>query len=402
MSGGFIGRIAKYPRSSNRDDRENRLTEVFAAVLASQETQGLAQALAEEWLTQAEEWLIRRRAEEEFLPSPADAADIAKKLLGTLQSSPTPWTVSVQTQTTVIVGAEIRRPDLMLIFSRQETQPRQITLLIEVKHGTGPHDHQMAAYEAWLQDDEYGAVLLLAPRAQLPFGDDEVPASVPQLSWQATGRALASLRGRFKPVGKFLIDELCEYLREEHLMDPKAITPLLLVALEHRREADDAIEQVQRIASADLAGWTGVAVAKPEPYGPDFWERVPRCAPKDGDPEGWPRDCWWEWYLKMRDLGPDSRGEVPVFTAGLAADLRRGQIAGDASGAAWAAELEKSHGFMRFDEYGDKRARFIRYIYPDEVLIGRTLEEQAHKLGIWLIETFEALYHAGPPPAGAA
>jgi hypothetical protein len=40
----------------------------------------------------------------------------------------------------------------------------------------------------------------------------------------------------------------------------------------------------------------------------------------------------------------------------------------------------------------------VRVAYPEEVLVGRTIQQQGENLGRWVVETYEALYAAGPPP----
>lgn len=46
----------------------------------------------------------------------------------------------------------------------------------------------------------------------------------------------------------------------------------------------------------------------------------------------------------------------------------------------------------------DSHQRFLRFAYPEEVLVGRTLQAQGESLGHWVVETYEALHEAGPPP----
>ena len=310
-----------------------------------------------------------------------------------------PWLCRVSTQLPIVIHGEVRRPDLELAFSRpSEPRPQEVRIWVEVKHGTAPHTQQLGAYVDALRDrDRYGAVVLVAPRRDIPFSDAEVPKSVAQLSWQETAAIIAGYGSSTDTVGQFLIREVCDYLREENLMDPQSITPVLLVALEHREPADEAIKRICEIAADQVSAWTGEPRNPGNPYGLGFWEVVDRQAPKSQEPADW--GVWWDWSLKASDLGiPEARGGVPVFTAGLATKRRGPRIADGPDGAAWAGRLEDTHGFVRAE---DDRARFIRYAYPDEVLTGRSLEEQGKRLGDWVAETFEVLYEAHPPQSYA-
>jgi hypothetical protein len=82
------------------------------------------------------------------------------------------------------------------------------------------------------------------------------------------------------------------------------------------------------------------------------------------------------------------------FIAGATAYPRESIVKG-ADGAAWAARLHESHGFMPIR---DNMQRFARIAYPEEVLVGRSLQEQGESLGRWVVATYRALYAAGPPP----
>jgi hypothetical protein len=104
--------------------------------------------------------------------------------------------------------------------------------------------------------------------------------------------------------------------------------------------------------------------------------------------------AWWDWNLKEEDWEmEDSRGGVPVFVAGVTTELGHPIVTPQA--ASWAAKLTDSHGFA---EVEDECQRFERIAYPEEILIGRTLQQQGESLGRWIVETYEALYAAGPPP----
>jgi hypothetical protein len=366
-----------------RNEKENRLTEVVAALLDSPHCSGLAHRVASGWAEAA--------AKDERVAAPATFWRLRDLLSAGVES----LQCRVNTQTPIVVDGEVRRPDLELVFTRRD-EPREILLWVEVKHGSPPTRDQLKAYvDALRERSVEGAVFLLAPRSDIPFRPGQVPTAVPQLAWQQTAAVIASYRGSTDEIGQFLIGEVTAYLREEDLMDD-AMTPVLLVALEQRKRVDTAIKRICEIAGDRLSAWTGDA-RNLRPLGLGFYETIKQ-APKGNEPADWGYEVWWDWNLKTNDLEvEDSRGEVPVFTAGVGTLLSKG-IAHDPDGARWAAGLADSDGFVRVR---DDRTRFIRYIYPEEVLRGRSLEAQGKGLGDWIVETFDALYKAGPPPSGA-
>ena len=81
-----------------------------------------------------------------------------------------------------------------------------------------------------------GAVVLLAPREQLPF---EAPVEVPQRSLQALSTIVsANLATGGSDVQRFLLLELLDYLRMAGLADPEVMGPEHLVALSYADEAE--------------------------------------------------------------------------------------------------------------------------------------------------------------------
>lgn len=212
MSESLFGRIARHATSPSRDPREDRLTEVFAAVLGASQAIGLARYVASRWLTGDE-------------ATAAYAAERLRRLGALLDESEGDWSCSVRTQLGVRTKTEGRRLDLALHFERHDaasSSDEHVLLWIEVKHGTNPSNDQLAAYldQIKLRSVKNAAVLLLAPRSGYPtFDPAQMPAAVPRLTWEETGRIIGSFEAS-DPVTRFLLDELIEYLREEALMDP--------------------------------------------------------------------------------------------------------------------------------------------------------------------------------------
>jgi hypothetical protein len=242
MSGLFT-RIAHHARSSERDPREDRLTEICAAVFESPHCPGLARHVAIAWLREAE-----------TAAPGASAASAASRLRQLLADDAPEWSCDVTTQVYTVVGDETRRPDLELTFQAQTGSAQEVSIWVEGKHGTAPHDRQLWSYlkAQQLQGITRGIVLLVAPRASYPFEPDELPPPVPQLTWEHTTAAI-SVYDPHDAVGQFLVDETCHYLKGEGLMDPDRVTPLHLVALANYREALRALEALCNATAEKVA-----------------------------------------------------------------------------------------------------------------------------------------------------
>jgi hypothetical protein len=249
-----------------RNAREDRLTGICAAVFDSPQCAGLAHAVALGWL--------ERATEQTGLPNP----DTVRTIRDLLADPKLSWSCRTRTQLRLDTDNGARRPDLELRFSGKgpEGDTKLVVLWIEVKHGTPPHTQQLKAYADGQVELQHAAVLLLAPREQIPtFDPGEIPDEVPRLTWEET----AELVKRYQPsnaVGGFLVDELCMYLREEGLMDPDQLTPVHLVALANHHEAVRALEHLCHIADEDVSSRWNAQDSH------DWW-------PKHGNPSV----SWW-------------------------------------------------------------------------------------------------------------
>ena len=201
------------------DPHEDRLTEVCAAVLVNDHCAGLAGHVALDWLTAALK----------------DTRITIKEPLGDIRDlladDGAAWACTVRTQLELKTPEGRKRPDLELSFAREGDRPENVTLWVEVKHGTKPHSRQLWAYLEnlrRLRGSHNSVLLLLAPRTKLPsFDPDEIPDEVPQLTWEVTASSIKSF-DTAEPVGRFLRDQLFDYLREEKLVDPGPLTPVYL------------------------------------------------------------------------------------------------------------------------------------------------------------------------------
>jgi hypothetical protein len=379
MSMRLFARIARHPLRTGRDAREDRLTEILAAVLDHPGCASVAPALAAAWLTEGAG--LDPAGELSHLGPFADAL-----------SSSSDWTCEIRTQTRINVEQRSRRPDLELYFTR----PGQLgmALCIEVKHGTAPHTNQLWDYLEDLENNSslrHRAVLLVAPRASYPFPDSsQIPPRVAQLTWERTASVLRSLQPKASP-GDFLITELCAYLKEEGLMDPDRVTPEHLVALNHHAEALEAFRLVCDAADAFVQqNWTRPDAGHADHYGEDErWWGYPPTKPDSEMLRAW--DFSWSVYMRSQ-IFLDGRKGVPRLAAGLGAEFGAMQTL-DASVTSRLREAD-------FVLYGKRnlrnnsRDRIWRVAYPDEVLAGGTLEDQGQAMGRWIVNAFEDVQQA--------
>ena len=208
----LLGRIARHPLRLAKNESEDRLTELFAAILEHPECDGLAVFVVLGWLKSALHDQRRVNGDQIRLFRDELAA-------GT-------WTLRVRTQLIVSADGRPRRPDLELVFEYPDRPP--LVVWVEVKHGTGPSRNQLNDYVLAQQQAGLGSrglVILVAPRSGYGwFAEQQMPDPVLRLTWQQTALLLTNYTTPSE-VSAFLVAELCRYLREEGLMDPDRITP---------------------------------------------------------------------------------------------------------------------------------------------------------------------------------
>lgn len=370
MSRGLFGRIARHPLRAGRDEREDRLTEVVAAVLGHPACADLGQFLVAGWL-------------DVTLP-PDDWA--ASHSVGEIREAfrRDDWVCEIRTQISVTVEQQQRRPDLELRFTRPESQP--VLVYVEVKHGTDPHTHQLEAYVADQANRSaaLALVFLVAPRASYPFAPDQIPMSVPQLTWEATS-ALLRLYRPSSPVSRLLVDELLIYLREEGLVDPERVTPEHLVAVAYHAEAVAALERVYELADLAVAGgWAAPPPGHSGRYGTETWWTYPPRPPDVPHLGRW--ELAWHVFRESTQLFPDGRRGVPRIAAGAAADWGTLHTISSST-----KDRLASEGFQLFEKgdlRGNTRERIWRLAYPEEVLAGASLDAQGRALGQWVAKAF--------------
>jgi hypothetical protein len=378
-------RSSLFRRLTRYAGRENRLTEALAGVLERTDD-AVAWELAREWVDP---------------DSPKDAGERAAptgSVHRALEEARRLVSVSTQVRTPLH-----KRPDLELRFgSGDRASATDVLLRVEVKHhGTQPHDQQLENYWSERPDVREFAVVLLAPRSSLP--DELAPSWIPQRAWERTAAIIsrtapAMKRDPDRAVASFLLEELYDYMRSENLTDPEAVLPEHLVTFAYVEEAKAALARVCSEVSATLATDRRRRPDSRElyrqderkpAYGYNYWEAW-------NIPKDWPGSdyCWLDWNARREPGHQEAKGRGLFFLSGLAADL--GVPFGTTPAEqAWHAQLEAgvnvTGSVIRFVRITDECERLARVAYPEEVLIGRTLPEQAATLARWITDGFTAI-----------
>ncbi len=386
----LFGRIARHPVGVGRDAREDRLTEVVAAVLDSPSCKGLARHVAMAWLGDAREHhgAIAKRGR-------------FSRLHDRLADDGQAWNCEIKTQRSLrTMEGQLRRPDLTLRFTAARAQT--LTLVIEVKHGSAPHTDQLRAYVDHHSGTDHAAVLLLAPRSDLAWLEPaQIPAEVARIRWQDTARAIDDW-ATGDPVAQFLVDELTNYLNEEGLVDPSQITAEDISALIHHQRALDALDRLCELAADDVAQrWaalleTGAYPTRGQPkerwwsYPARRADDVPLRAQQLLEHWGW----GWQLIYDSSYLFDDGGAWVPRLGAGMTAALGSIQdLTQDEQ------ERLRERGFELLSR-GSTRSQNWDYVWRmaeldgGEVLTGGRLDEQAELLACWVVDTFAGLADA--------
>jgi hypothetical protein len=361
----LLGTIARHPLRREVDEHENRLTAVLGAVLRHEAMSGVCVFLLDGWLSAA---------------AKQNLAGLRIERLRERLASGNGWHTSVRTEAALVVDDQPRRVDLEIRL--QSSDLRTLRIWLEIKHGTDPHSGQLFDYVEELAKRGGDAVLLIAPRSDLPFDQVQIPPNVAQLSWQDTARILKSFSPESE-VETFLLNELLSYLHEEGLVDPDRITPEHLVALSHYHEANTALGLVCAITS-DLVRLEWGDAEAGRRSGVSTWTYQWR--PGDEPPPGFaPRWMWWQ------DAPPFFRERPGVgrFTVGLGAET--GHLA--AIDHPTHEKLEDA-GFLILPS-GDLRGidyeNIWKMAYPEEILAGADLQAQGEALASWILRNFSEL-----------
>jgi hypothetical protein len=392
----FFTRVSRYAGG------ENRLTAVLAAVL--EHVPSLAWTLARAWTdprqaTAAFGEVAGPGSQETF-----DALESRRQL------------VSLALQVAIPSGDGW--VDLELRFGHAGVPaPDDVLLWIEVKHWSHPRPDQIPKYLRNLP--RRGTVLLVAPRSLLPYGEDLVPPSVPQRSWQAVAENVRKARSKEVLNGTskedFLIEELYNHMQDQHLTDPEVPEVLRrehLVALAYGEQADRALRFICRWVSEYLEREWGPSSWRLDPgrtrvprYGLGYWEawaldedgrrRAAAVAEQPWEAGRAPLgDRWLDWNVTNDPTVPESLGRPLCFVSGLCAeDLAHLAPSDEDRERARRLEdgVEIDGRYVRFQTVTDTHERLVQVAQPEQVLVGPTLREQSASLGAWIIAGFKAL-----------
>ena len=354
MSRSFFRRVTRYRPSVAVDPAENRLTEAFAAVI--ERVEGLAAALVSEWVPTA------------------DLDDVP---------------LEVRTQRSTVSGGYL---DLELRFG--QTAAPELLVWVEVKHGAGLHGEQLQVYAHDIAREfaTEWRLVLLAPRGSMP----EAAAGFVAVEWQAVARQMRRwLKAEpHDPVAAWLVGEFIAFLKEEGLADEELLTAAHAFAFSARRSADRAIARVIEIADVYVTKHWGprkdyAKSGKQPNYGPDWYCNHDLAAAGQQGPEAW-RATHFEWTFRKDKAHPDGRDGY-AFCAGATFETKDNPTS-IAANQPWLA-AQREQGFERVQDW---YWRLWRFLYPEELLVEKTIDAQGERLGRWIVESFELLA-ANPP-----
>jgi hypothetical protein len=276
-----------------------------------------------------------------------------------------------------------------------ETTAPDLLVWVEVKHGAEWHGEQSRVYASDIEARLATArrLVLLAPRSSMPQAAD----GFTRVEWQAVARQMRrwlKVEPR-EPIDAWLVGEFISFLKEEGLADEETLTAAHAFTFAARRSADRAIARVIEIADVYVTGTWGprkdfAKSGKQPNFGPE-WYCNHDCATAGNEaPETW-RATHFEWTLRKDKAHPESRDGY-VFCAGATFETKDNP-ASVAANQPWLAG-QREHGF---DHVQDWYWRLWRFLYPEELLAEKSIDEQGRRLGRWIVESFELLA-ANPPP----
>jgi len=296
----------------------------------------------------------------------------------------------VRTQGTTLSGGFI---DLELRFG--ELTAPDLLVWVEVKHGAGLHGEQLQTYAHDIATELAAEkrLILLAPRASMPAA----AAGFTQIEWQAVARQLQRwLRAEPRdPVEDWLVGQFISFLKEEGLADEETLSAAHAFAFAARPTADRAIGRVIELADRYIAANWGprkdFAKRGNKPaYGPGWYcnhEVVPE---GEQAPTTW-RATHFEWTFRGDASNPDAR-DAYAFCAG-ATFQKKDNPSTVVANQPWLA-AQREHGFERVQDW---YWRLWRFLYPEELLVEKSLDEQGKRLGHWVVDSFQLLASTPPP-----
>jgi hypothetical protein len=284
--------------------------------------------------------------------------------------------------------------DLELAFGTAAAP--ELRVWIEIKHGADTHENQLENYlnDITTETQAVGRVVLPAPRGLKP----DAPTAVPQVERQRVGRFVRAWcrSGHALPRATWLGEEFMSYLREEGLMDGERLSAAHAFELEARPTAERTVARLMEIAQAHvIAGWgepIGKAGGANANFGEGWWASFATA------PRGTEENRVWgkthlEWTLRDDTILAEPRDGLGFF-AGAGFQGVVGSPVGEAKNGQWFM-ARAAQGFEKVQPWA---WHLWRVIYPDQLLVGATLEAQGQALADWVLAAFREL-GAAPPLA---
>jgi len=388
-------RVTRHPLGLGLDPRENRLTDIAAAVL--EHVDGLAVALVDAALENAiANADVRLEAQPQARRAPRWRAvrEHLAAMRAALQNLENPR-LAVQSQLSTRSG---KFTDLHIrLAPRPFAAGETLVFWLESKHGAQVHGTQLTDYVRdikFVEADRH-QVLVVAPRQDIAelVG---VPDTMPVIAWQRVAAVMREWcrKPGVSDVERFLLGNFLLYLTEEGLMDEELFTAEHAFVLAAHPAADDASAKLVEMADDHVGGhWATrgpTAGGRNPAYGTDYWAHYP-VVTKGRKPARW-RSVVFGWGLMQDHLREEPRNGW-VFWAGAMAVAARNSPFTVASNQEWMAKRH-SEGFEYVPAVSWTLARFK---YPEELLAHRIMEDQAQALGGWVVESFNLLAAAPPP-----
>jgi hypothetical protein len=374
----FFARIARYGARALGDPRENRLTEITAAVV--ERVPGLALELALGIVAGAQSTVNDERFTQRDERRSEELAAIDEQLTAMYVAlCDTP--AARATTTTQVSTHSGRYVDLALRVELEPGNPsRDLLIWVEVKHGAPVHGDQLFAYERDIMAMPAGSgrlVVVVAPR-QAPPREQDLPSNIPLVTWQSIARRIETWAAaqEMEQPARFLLDEYLRYLREERLMDRNKFTVEMAQAIAWRDIANDTIEELCRITRDQVEStWgprSGEERFRTQPaFGTGYWVSY-------DPPNPW-WDGWLEWTLFKR------ADQSWAFMAG--ATLADGATVPDEHQQTIAALSRQGFSFFRYS----KNDRIYRVFDPADLVDQGSLDDQGKYLASLIVDAFGAV-----------
>lgn len=340
-----------------RDPAEDRLTEIFAAVL--DRAPGLAKALVRDWIGEDNDVKPRVRTQR---PTRGGGR--------------------------VDLEFEFRDPDSVKV------------VWVEVKRDAGPSgEDQLPAYARALKSKldggaiDSGHLVFLTRPHDWSALFEQFKDGAPEDLWPpypATWPAVSArmLQWSRKDPDSFearLVRECVDYLEEEHVASPGLTLEGALV-LQRFQETDEAFAALLEMTAERLRDSGARFVSNRQPpqhlnrgrWKDCWWTYCP------ANQAAWSEEMWLEWNFRLQ--GPPGLARY-CFAAGLT-------WRGPNNLAPW-KDSQIPEKFKRYED--DDFARLYRWLHPEELAACGDLETQADVLHAWVAEAFDALLDQWPP-----